>query len=323
MQPGVTDISLQFNLSNYSLVHQVPQVIPSVFSGEKLVVYGLLKPSMTRKASALPQGKAVLRYTLLGQKLESIVPFAAEAGGVETIPAIHHLAAKQLLKEMEDGIFTPEIAKLSIESGVVCSETAFIAVDEESHLPISGPLKTYDVLMDDLCGFESVFDSANSVRCCLSAAVDCMDDSDEEECEDEMGFLDYNAVGNTAFSDQLASVAFAAPLVVREQVATGPSLSSLVALQQANGSWSLTAALSTQLGKEQRTVEDSCPSGCPSSVWATALALGSLKVTYASQQDEWELVAKKAESWLKNQSLPSNLTLKGILSDAQTFLQPF
>ena len=100
-----------------------------------------------------------------------------------------------------------------------------------------------------------------------------------------------------------------------------PSLSSLVALQQANGSWSLTTSLTTQLGKELGVVEDNCPSGCSFSMWATALALGSLKVTYASQQDKWELVAKKAKSWLKNQPLPSNLTLKGILSDAQTFLQ--
>ena len=98
--------------------------------------------------------------------------------------------------------------------------------------------------------------------------------------------------------------------------AAKPSLCSLVALQLANGSWSLTGALCSELGKVLKVVEDSCPSGCPSAVWATALALSSLKLTYSSQQDEWELVAKKAEAWLKKQSLPANLTLQNLYSEA-------
>ena len=91
--------------------------------------------------------------------------------------------------------------------------------------------------------------------------------------------------------------------------------SALVALQLANGSWSLTGALSSELGKELKVVENSCPSVCPSAVWTTALALSSLKLTYSSQQDEWELVAKKAEAWLKKQSLPTDLTLQTVHSD--------
>ena len=108
-------------------------------------------------------------------------------------------------------------------------------------------------------------------------------------------------------------------IVVRAPL-LAPSLSALVALQLANGSWSLTGALSSELGKELKVIEDSCPSGCPSAVWATALALSSLKLTYSSQQDEWELVAKKAEAWLKKQSLPTDLTLQTVHSEAEKFL---
>ena len=322
MQPGVIDISLQFHLSNYSCIHQVPHVISSVFSGEKLVAYGILKPST---ASALPQGTVVLKYTVLGQKMESTIPFVASVGEVASIPTIHHLAAKQLLKELEDGNATAEIAKLSIESGVVCSETAFVAVDEESQMPISGPLKTYDLLTDYLsdtlgCLSDQYRGSSNS-----SSSNSSSEEDSDEEFEEEAGFFADELVSRNSFGSMpvraCVGASFSPSMMEREQSVPGSTLSSLVALQQANGSWSLTGALTTQLGKEQQVVEHTCPSGCPFSVWATALALSLLKVTYSSQQDEWELVAKKAESWLKNQSLPPNLSLQEILSTAQAFLQ--
>ena len=39
MQPGATNITVQFHLPSYECVFKAPKVIPSVFSGEKLVVY--------------------------------------------------------------------------------------------------------------------------------------------------------------------------------------------------------------------------------------------------------------------------------------------
>ena len=48
------------------------------------------------------------------------------------------------------------MVKLSIKSSVICSQTAFVAVDDESQPPITGPLKTYDLLMEE---FEFGMDS--------------------------------------------------------------------------------------------------------------------------------------------------------------------
>ena len=90
------------------------------------------------------------------------------------------------------------------------------------------------------------------------------------------------------------------------------SLSALVILQQADGSWHLDDSLAHQLGKERSELEGACPVNCVgvmATVWATVLALCAMQSRHQDKQEEWELVAGKAEGWLKRQVLPSDLTL--------------
>ena len=324
MQPGATNITVQFHLPSYECVFKAPKVIPSLFSGEKLVVYGIFKSS--KKEPAALQGKATLKYTISSNEATVEVPFIV-LEQVPVIPVVHHLAAKQRLLELKGSGNHQVMINLSIESSVVCPQTAFFAVDETSQQPISGPLKTYDLYsMEPESEISDCLGSAPVMmrRCAMMSN----DSSDDESSDDDMGFdLDVNnlpQVAGAALFDGLEfnSRSLQAPSSGASdsrsaKSAAMPSLSSLVALQLANGSWSLTGALSSELGKELKVVEDSCPSGCPSAVWATALALSSLKLTYSSQQDEWELVAKKAEAWLRNQSLPTGLTLQSVHSEAE------
>ena len=304
MQPGATNITVEFHLPSYECVFKAPKVIPSVFSGEKLVVYGIFKSS--KKEPATLQGKATLKYTICSKQATVEVPFVAMEQ-VPVIPVVHHLAAKQRLLEFKGSGNHQVLINLSIESSVVCPQTAFFAVDETSQQPISGPLKlkTYNLCgMEDLLSYDS--DSDDDMNFMLPPVAGADDFEFSRSCksmrlESPSGASDSRSAKSTAM----------------------PSLSSLVALQLANGSWSLTGALSSELGKELKVVEDSCPSGCPSAVWATSLALSSLKLTYSSQQDEWELVAKKAEAWLKKQSLPSGLTLQSVHSEAEKFSKLF
>ena len=90
------------------------------------------------------------------------------------------------------------------------------------------------------------------------------------------------------------------------------SLSALVTLQQANGSWCLDDSLAHQLGKGRSELEGACPVQCVgmmAAVWATVLALCAMQTRHQDKQEEWELVAGKAEGWLKRQALPSDLTM--------------
>ena len=101
------------------------------------------------------------------------------------------------------------------------------------------------------------------------------------------------------------------------------TLTDLIAAQQVNGSWTLNSALAQQVSKSLSDLESACPAECKgavASVWATVLAVSLLRARYSSQQDEWELIAMKAESWLKKQSLPSGLTLEQLFQAAQKTL---
>jgi len=45
--------------------------------------------------------------------------------------------------------------------------------------------------------------------------------------------------------------------------------------------------------------------------------LSLLRVKYSSQQEEWELVAMKAESWVKRQTLPAGVCLEDLYKAAE------
>ena len=97
------------------------------------------------------------------------------------------------------------------------------------------------------------------------------------------------------------------------------TLSDLISAQKLNGSWELTSSFAQLIGKPLAHLEAACPigrEGVGSTVWATVLAVSLLRSRYSSQQDEWELIAMKAESWLKKQSLPPGTTLEKMFQDA-------
>ena len=366
MQPGATNISVEFHVPKYDCVFKAPKVIPSLFSGEKFVMYGIFKSS---KTSDTLQGKATLKYTICGKQTKAEVPFTA-IEQVPVVPVVHHLAAKQCLLELKESGSHQEMVKLSIESSVQCPQTAFLAVDENNQQPISASMKTYDLYsmepeFDDVLCFGAMpppappgfgvmnmpppvpsFGAMNMAPLAPSFGamnmpppVPSFGAMNMAPLAPSFGAMNMAApapgfgamnMAPPAFSyaqqnmpqsrgvalfDSLEPLSMTSSANVSHSAAK-PSLSSLVALQLANGSWSLTGALCSELGKELKVVENSCPSNCPSAVWATALALSSLKLTYSSQQDEWELVAKKAEAWLKKQSFPANLTLQKLYSEA-------
>ena len=147
LQPAVTDVSVEFKVSSEFTPTQSPHNLPPVFSGEKMVVYGILKPKGTPKSKVV-SGTAVLKGKLLGKPVKHSVAFTFNPTSTTSplLPTVHHLAAKALIKDWQnDNRSKQDIVKLSIESSVISFHTAFIAVDEENSEPISGAMKTWDV----------------------------------------------------------------------------------------------------------------------------------------------------------------------------------
>ena len=89
----------------------------------------------------------------------------------------------------------------------------------------------------------------------------------------------------------------------REIAPRPPEMDELVTLQQADGSWELTAELAAILKRDPREIEAALAGavGSPLSVrraWATALALAWLQLRAADQHDEWKLLGAKAQKWI-------------------------
>ena len=114
----------------------------------------------------------------------------------------------------------------------------------------------------------------------------------------------------------------AAPLKSRSVMETGlgatrlqsPSneLTQLISLQQAEGFWSLDKVSSFM----KKTISSPI-SGVDPTIWATIVALVLLESRFSQQQDEWELVAMKAETWLSMQSLPAGFDVQKLKEEAK------
>ena len=159
LQPSVTDLKVEFQVPKQYEVLQAPGKLPMLFNGDKVVVYGIFKPKVNSKTKGIELGGvATLKGRILDQTVEYSIPFEIPkpSEGVEEgsfrMPIVHHLAAKSLIQDWQNGeglqLFSDKqkkIIDLSIEASVVSAHTAYIAVDEEQEKPIEGAIKTWDV----------------------------------------------------------------------------------------------------------------------------------------------------------------------------------
>ena len=101
-----------------------------------------------------------------------------------------------------------------------------------------------------------------------------------------------------------------------------PTLPQIINLQMASGAWQLTTQLAGLLGSDIDVLKSACPVPCEGdiqSLWATALVLVFLRKKMSDSQDEWELVAMKAENWLKKQSVPGG-SIKEVTDKAEKMM---
>ena len=138
-------------------MHQIPSSLPPLFSGDRLVVYGVLKASENENEG---DDNEVRLEGMLGsdEKVEHLVKFSSLPIAVENkgYALLHQLAAKSSIQENQDGYSERnygqefEEAKRSIISisktaNVVSTLTSFVAVDKDSNQPVTGPLRKHFV----------------------------------------------------------------------------------------------------------------------------------------------------------------------------------
>ena len=174
-------------------MQQVPSSLPPLFSGDRLVVYGLLKPSENAK-----QGINKVRLQAISENNEkvehlitfptSLLPTACVTDDAANASVfLHRLAAKTFIQGKQDvlnegynGGVEDEghktlLISVSKSANVVSKFTSFVAVDKESHQPVSGPLQRQVVPSFDMlnafglvCDCYESCDDASDVDLCLA-----------------------------------------------------------------------------------------------------------------------------------------------------------
>ncbi len=103
LQPSITDLQVEFSIPKGYDVAVAPSKLPNLFNGDKTVIYGIFKSKKSPKkpltgTATLYQTKGALRFTIPFQ-----VPPPSEEKGVLSMPIVHHLAAKSLIKDWQAG----------------------------------------------------------------------------------------------------------------------------------------------------------------------------------------------------------------------------
>jgi len=187
LQPAVTDLSIKFNVPSTFKVYQAPEDLPTLFSGDKAVVYGIMKKRKSASDHSFREsmnGTATLTGQILGKPIEFKITFeippTSDFQSVE-MPIVHHLASKSLIHELQmgedwsDAATTRKqknrIVNLSLESGVVSLHTAYIALDEEQDKVVEGAMKTWDVLATMTLYKESMFPPSKRMPTTMSSPL--------------------------------------------------------------------------------------------------------------------------------------------------------
>nr|XP_054297683.1 von Willebrand factor A domain-containing protein 5A isoform X2 [Pongo pygmaeus] len=275
------------------------------------------KDRMQSKA-AETTGEVCLKYTLQGKTFEDKVTFPLQPKPDVNL-TIHRLAAKSLLQTKDMGLReTPASDKkdalnLSLESGVISSFTAFIAINKELNKPVQGPLAHRDIPRPILLGAsaplkikcKSDFPKALRYACPPSASQH----RGALTCYEAKTFQvdDYSLCGLISHKDQ-HSPDFGENHLVQ-----------LIYHQNANGSWDLNEDLAKVLGMSLEEITAAHPAELvDSSGWATILAVIWLHSNGKDLKCEWELLERKAMAWMRAHA---GSTMPSVVKAAITFLK--
>ena len=310
----------------------VPKKIPSIYNGEKTVIYGLLMEKSEQKGKGV-KCKATLTGDIIGKKFKFVIPFELTEGGPEEagVSVIHQLAVKGMIQEWQDdeGPYEQrhkkEIIELSTDASVVSKYTAYIAVDVAQNKPVSRSMQSYELTaygepsvhrrsMGYRSGGGGGFGGGRVMlmKCSAPMATKSLGIKlKKKSAYSASRMKESSQVLSSSAADELELASEGTPKHTVPPKQTGASF--IVSLQQANGSWLLNDQLAGVVSKSVEELKSCCPVSCDdammANIWATLVVIELLKKKYPSMLDELELVIMKAEQWLSKQVLPSGINL--------------
>uniref|UniRef100_A0A8P4KRU6 von Willebrand factor A domain-containing protein 5A n=1 Tax=Dicentrarchus labrax TaxID=13489 RepID=A0A8P4KRU6_DICLA len=291
LQPAVVDISVTWDLPKGVSVTVLSPPITALFQGQRSLIYAQLTGEVGASSKAA-EGCVTVKYSLAGHPSQNQLHFSLKPAE-DTGLTVHRLAARTLIcslemeekerrGEQDEGV-KKKVVEVSVQSGVSSVFTAFIAVNKGDGEAVQGPLVRRNVPT-----------SSELSQTSLSHAFYILTFAPGTNSRSKRALVGSDWRINLTYMFLMAGTA-------PKQTPRDPLL-QLVSLQKASGCWVLDPALAASLGKTSEEVENLKLASVNQEVWATILALIWLHGFKVDAQDEWQLLAMKAVSWLRAQN---------------------
>jgi hypothetical protein len=325
LSPALTNVSVKWEGLE---VVQSPSMVPPIFAGDRLLMYGFAKPEH-RSQSA--------RARLTADSPSGPLTFdaAIDSTTATTGRTVGPLAARARIRELEESpawltqrgsrqsarkttAVTGEIISLSTRYGVLSRETSFVAI-ERRDTPVEGDIQLRRIPIAIPKGWGSVEDTADTMVGRMMAASagsggrarldkPLMDQAPGSTLDrfdrSSAGAGPGSAGGGRAWSfSRMLGLSQGPSSDPRRKLPSQPTgLHALVKLQRADGSWELTQELADIIGRsfaDLDSVRRTVSSGRNGSrAWATALALAWLARFASKDAAVWRMLGAKATAWL-------------------------
>jgi Ca-activated chloride channel family protein len=297
LTPGLGDLRVEWYGAT---VRQAPHYVPPVFADGRVIVYGL--------GEGAPPATAVLRARGPAGEVEWHLPIDGQAAGEGTL--LGTLAARTLICDLEEGMsplhdrrgslqrrgrsaesrVEQEIVKLAKAWSLASRHTSFVAV-ERRETPAEGEAVLRRVPLALQRGWGG---------------------RDVQFCRPAMPLLTACSLERSESVDELCMDVAESPRATARRLRAAPAapvsasrpahrpLDKLVALQRFDGSWDLTDELAQFFGQQLGVLLAliDAQDHRARKALATALALTWLHAEAEADEDEWALLAAKAEAWL-------------------------
>nr|BAE23178.1 unnamed protein product [Mus musculus] len=302
LQCAVDNISLSWDLPPGLSVKMLSPEQLTIFRGQRLIIYAQLTGLMPQVEST---GAVCLKHILQGRSLENRVTFSLQPKANDNF-TIHRLAAKSLIQTKDFGSQEAskeekeDVMNISLQSGVLSSFTAFIAINKELNKPVQGPLAHRVIPRPVMAGsssmrFYSSFSGGFKGPQPRSLRVPAYD-----LCSAESANLVLKKSACSAIQKKKTNSSTNKSNLKKEHKAFGENaVVQLISLQKANGSWELDEDLTKILGTKSKDIKAANPAKHEDpSAWSTVLAVVWLHANGTDLKCEWELLERKAVAWL-------------------------
>ncbi|BHF69186.1 von Willebrand factor A domain-containing protein 5A [Sparganum proliferum] len=354
LQPFASDVELTWSITGGDgkvamPVVTIPDQLPNLYSDSYATVIGLVDNPKKLKLA----GTVTLKFEVNGQTYTNIanvaeaeLPRQNASGDLSLV--FHRQAAKIQILELSDRHASlaktskvdekeekeaeriqKKIVALSTSTNVISRFTAFVGVDPEKldcdgltkvmkHIPrwtASSPLGPQSLMMCEKgtsrlkAASGMLLSRAPAVACCASGVA-----------------MNYCARSFQSFGAALDIMACAAPDLSDTRAGNEESpkdvLLAVAELQDLSGFWKLETGLADLLACQLDKLKSAKPqkiAGLEDAVWATALVVAFLKTKVADRRMEWQLMSKKAQTWLGSK-LKSESSVNELINEAASVL---